>query len=222
MVRGAGRLLAIAGVLLAATTFADDEDSKPKEFPGLKYRLVGPAAGGRVCRACGRAGRPAHLLRRHRVGRRLEVDRRRHAGSRSSTTSPPPRSARSPSRPSDPNVVYVGSGEANIRGNVAPGNGIYKSTDAGKTWKHVWKQDGQIGTMIVHPTNPDVAFAAVLGTPSARTPSAASTAPPTAARPGSRSSRRTPTPARPTSASTRTTRASCSPASGRRGGGRGS
>ena len=65
--------------------------------------------------------------------------------------------------PSDPNVVYVGSGEANIRGNVAQGNGIYKSTDAGKTWPHVWKQDGQIGTMVVHPTNPDVAYAAVLG-----------------------------------------------------------
>jgi len=64
---------------------------------------------------------------------------------------------------SDPNVVYVGSGEANIRGNVAAGNGIYKSTDAGKTWKHVWKQEGQIGQMIVHPRNPDVAFAAVLG-----------------------------------------------------------
>ena len=59
--------------------------------------------------------------------------------------------------------IYVGSGEANIRGNVQPGNGIYRSTDAGKTWKHVWKQLGQIGTMIVHPTNPDIAFAAVLG-----------------------------------------------------------
>ena len=65
--------------------------------------------------------------------------------------------------PSDPNVVYVGSGEANIRGNVAAGNGIYKSTDAGKTWTHVWKQEGQIGTIVVHPRDPDVAFAAVLG-----------------------------------------------------------
>ena len=64
---------------------------------------------------------------------------------------------------SDPNVVYVGSGEANIRGNVAAGNGIYKSTDAGKTWAHVWVQDGQIGTMAVDPRNADVAFAAVLG-----------------------------------------------------------
>src|SRR5205814_392690 len=65
--------------------------------------------------------------------------------------------------PSDPNVVYVGSGEANIRGNVAAGNGVYKSTDAGKTWTHVWKQEGQIGTMAVHPKNPNVAYAAVVG-----------------------------------------------------------
>ena len=65
--------------------------------------------------------------------------------------------------PSDPNVVYMGSGEANIRNNVVPGNGIYKSTDGGSNWTHVWKQDGQIGTMVVHPHNPDIAFAAVLG-----------------------------------------------------------
>ncbi len=59
--------------------------------------------------------------------------------------------------------MYVGTGEANIRGNVAPGAGIFKSDDGGKTWKHVWKQVGQIGTMAVHPTNADIAFAAVLG-----------------------------------------------------------
>ncbi len=65
--------------------------------------------------------------------------------------------------PSDPNVIYVGTGEANIRGNVQAGCGIFKSTDAGKTWKHVWKQIGQIGTMVVHPRDPDIAYAAVLG-----------------------------------------------------------
>src|SRR5262249_56523987 len=65
--------------------------------------------------------------------------------------------------PSDPNVVYVGSGEANIRGNVAAGDGIYRSTDGGKTWKHLWKQTGQIGQIVVHPRDADVAYAAVLG-----------------------------------------------------------
>ena len=67
--------------------------------------------------------------------------------------------------PSDPNVVWVGSGEANIRGNVGEGNGIYRSTDGGESWQHVWQAEGQIGTIIVHPRNPDVAFAAVLGSP---------------------------------------------------------
>ncbi len=65
--------------------------------------------------------------------------------------------------PSDPNVIYVGSGEANIRGNVQPGDGIYKSTNGGKTWKHVWKQKGQIGRIIVHASNANIAYAAVLG-----------------------------------------------------------
>ena len=66
---------------------------------------------------------------------------------------------------SDPNVIYVGSGEANIRGNVAIGTGIFKSTDAGKSWTQVWKTRGQIGTLVVHPGNPDIAYAAVLGSP---------------------------------------------------------
>src|SRR5207247_13350 len=68
-----------------------------------------------------------------------------------------------PVAPSDPSGGDVGTGEASIRGNVAQGQGIYKSSDAGKTWTRVWAQDGQIGTMVVHPRNPDVAFAAVLG-----------------------------------------------------------
>jgi photosystem II stability/assembly factor-like uncharacterized protein len=60
-------------------------------------------------------------------------------------------------------VIYVGSGEANIRGNVEVGNGIYKSIDAGKTWKRVWAQEGQIGAIVVDPHNANTAYAAVLG-----------------------------------------------------------
>ena len=66
--------------------------------------------------------------------------------------------------PSDHNVVYVGTGEAAIRGNTTYGAGIYKSIDAGRTWKNVGLKDSrQIGALIVHPQNPDVALVAALG-----------------------------------------------------------
>jgi photosystem II stability/assembly factor-like uncharacterized protein/DNA-binding FrmR family transcriptional regulator len=66
--------------------------------------------------------------------------------------------------PSDPNVVYVGTGETCIRGNTSPGDGMYKSTDAGRTWAHSGLRDaGQIGEVRVHPTDPDIVYAAVLG-----------------------------------------------------------
>jgi photosystem II stability/assembly factor-like uncharacterized protein len=66
--------------------------------------------------------------------------------------------------PSDPNVIYVGTGSACPRGNVSTGDGIYKSTDAGDTWRHIGLPEaGQIGRIVVHPTEPDVVYAAVLG-----------------------------------------------------------
>jgi photosystem II stability/assembly factor-like uncharacterized protein len=67
--------------------------------------------------------------------------------------------------PSDPNVVWVGTGEPFIRSNVSLGNGIYKSTDAGKTWTHMGlEKTGRIGRVLIDPRNPDVVFAAALGT----------------------------------------------------------
>jgi photosystem II stability/assembly factor-like uncharacterized protein len=66
--------------------------------------------------------------------------------------------------PSDPNVIYVGMGEATIRTDVSYGDGVYKSTDAGKTWKHCGLSDTRhIGKMVVHPKNPDLVYVAALG-----------------------------------------------------------
>ncbi|MFL5580851.1 MAG: VPS10 domain-containing protein [Gemmatimonadaceae bacterium] len=67
---------------------------------------------------------------------------------------------------SDPNVVYAGTGSEGIRSNVSIGKGIYISRDAGKTWKHAGLREmGQIGSVAVHPTDPNTAFAAALGDP---------------------------------------------------------
>jgi photosystem II stability/assembly factor-like uncharacterized protein len=65
---------------------------------------------------------------------------------------------------SDPNVVYVGMGESCIRGNVSHGDGVYKSVDAGKTWRYVGLRDTrQIGRVRVHPRNADLVYVAALG-----------------------------------------------------------
>ena len=66
----------------------------------------------------------------------------------------------------DPNVIYVGTGEACIRGNISDGNGVWKSIDAGKTWKSIGLKDSRaIGKVIVNPRNPDIVFVAALGHP---------------------------------------------------------
>jgi len=66
--------------------------------------------------------------------------------------------------PSNPNVLYLGTGENNARNSVAPGWGVYKSTDGGVTWKPVGLEKTQhIGRIVVHPTNPDIAYVAASG-----------------------------------------------------------
>lgn len=64
----------------------------------------------------------------------------------------------------DPNVVYVGMGETPMRGNVSHGDGVYKSTDDGKTWTHIGLEDtSQISRIRIHPRNPDLVYVAALG-----------------------------------------------------------
>lgn len=64
----------------------------------------------------------------------------------------------------DPNVIYVGTGEKTVRGNVSHGDGMWKSTDAGRSWKHVGLEDSRhISRIRIHPKNPDLVYAAVMG-----------------------------------------------------------
>src|SRR6266567_1004981 len=65
---------------------------------------------------------------------------------------------------SNPDVIYIGMGESCIRGNIMPGDGVYKSTDAGKTWTHIGLADSEaISKIRIHPTNPDIVFVADFG-----------------------------------------------------------
>jgi photosystem II stability/assembly factor-like uncharacterized protein len=153
--------LSILTIGTCGTVAAGAENQDPLE--NLEYRLIGPAAGGRVSRVAGVDGDPSTYYAASASGGVWKSVNGGLEWKPIFDKQPVSSTGSIAVAPSDPNVVYVGAGEANPRGNVAEGNGIYRSTDAGKTWSHVWQQEGQIGTMAVHPHDPDIAFAAVLG-----------------------------------------------------------
>ena len=67
---------------------------------------------------------------------------------------------------SNPDIVYIGMGETELRGNIMQGDGIYKSSDAGKTWKHIGLEDTHaIAKIRVHPENSNILYVAALGHP---------------------------------------------------------
>jgi len=158
-------LITLSVILASIPALAADDDPGEDPLRGLEYRLIGPSAGGRVSRV---AGVPEDPLTYYAATAAGGVWKSVNGGGKWTSIFDDQSISSIGSiavAPSDPNVIWVGSGEANIRGNVGEGNGIYRSTDAGATWSHVWTAEGQIGTIAAHPDNPDVAFAAVLGSP---------------------------------------------------------
>lgn len=163
-------ILALFGAGFYQPAFAEKAKDSDDPLAGLEYRLLGPLVSGRMTRVSGVAGDPNVFYASAAQGGLWKSTDGGHAFAPIFDEQETQSIGSFALAPSDSNVIYVGSGEANIRGNVALGYGIWKSEDAGASFSQVLRLRGQIGTMAVHPSNPDVAFAAVLGSPFAAGP----------------------------------------------------
>src|SRR5579859_4367383 len=141
----------------APTPVKSTDLSKKSPLDGLKYRLVGPFRGGRATGVAGNASEPnTYYFGAATGGLWKTIDGGavwKPLWDKFPEASPAVGSVTV--APSDPKTVYAGTGEINIRGNVATGNGLYKSTDAGKSWKYSGLRDTQvIARIAVDPANP--------------------------------------------------------------------
>ncbi|MFY9660194.1 MAG: hypothetical protein WAJ97_06200 [Terriglobales bacterium] len=148
----------------------DDKDKDDKNedplFRGMKYRSIGPFRGGRSLTASGIPGDPTTYYFGATGGGVWKSTDGANTWSAIFDKDGSPSIGSIAVAGSDPNVVYVGTGEACIRGNISNGDGVWKSVDAGKSWKYVGLKDSRaIGKVIVNPHNPDIAFVAALGHP---------------------------------------------------------
>ena len=159
----------IASLFLAGATASSATEGPATvdqaHLEALQFRNIGPYRGGRVTAVTGVPG-DLHTFYMGSTGG--GVWKTTDAGLRWANVSDEELEAGSVGAvavaPSDANVVYVGTGSACPRGNVSPGIGVYRSTDAGDTWRHVGlREAGQIGRIHVHPRDPDTVYVAALG-----------------------------------------------------------
>ena len=158
------RCLLIVCLLAAVPWPLGAQPFDPSLFTGMRWRLVGPFRGGRALAAAGVPGDPnvfyfgavgGGVWRSDNAGRTWEpiFDGQPIASIGSLAVAP-----------SDPRVIYVGSGEADMRSDISYGNGMYKSVDGGKTWISIGLADTrQIGRILVDPRDPNLVFVAALG-----------------------------------------------------------
>jgi len=147
-------------LLSSLTALAAD----PALFDRLEWRMVGPFRGGRVAAVAGISGDLATAYFGSVGGGVWKTD---DAGTTWNPIFDQQKIASIGAiavAPSNPNIVYVGTGEADIRSQIGFGDGMYRSNDAGKTWRHIGLRDSrQIAKVLVDPKNPDTVYVAALG-----------------------------------------------------------
>ncbi len=150
------RRLALLFFLLPATTTHAD----------LRWRLIGPFRGGRVVAVSGVPAEPEHFYFGSVNGGVWESRDAGRTWQPIFDDQPIGSIGALAVAPSNPKVIYVGSGEADMRSDIAQGNGMYRSSDGGRTWSRIGLADSQqIARIRVHPTDPDVVYVAALGHP---------------------------------------------------------
>jgi photosystem II stability/assembly factor-like uncharacterized protein len=151
-------LCAISGQVVAQSTV--------ESIQGLHYRMIGPFRAGRTVGAVGIPSQPNVFFMGVNNGGVWKTDDYGRTWKpifdKNSTGSIGDVAV----SPSDPNIIYVGTGEGLHRPDLSVGDGMFKSSDGGKSWAHIGLDDvQQIGRVVVHPTNPEIVFAAGLGHP---------------------------------------------------------
>ena len=163
----AARALSIATlsiVYLATIAGAQSDSAIPDDlFDEMQYRHIGPL-GNRVIAVVGLPGDPNIYYAGAASGGIWKSTDAGHRWTPVFDDQPASSIGSLAIAPSDVNVIWAGTGETFIRANISIGNGVYRSNDAGETWEHRGLDDtGRIGRMIVHPGDPDLAYACALG-----------------------------------------------------------
>jgi photosystem II stability/assembly factor-like uncharacterized protein len=133
-------------------------------FSGMHWRLVGPHRGGRVLAVTGVAGQPNTFYFGAVGGGVWKTTTKGEVWTSLFDRAPIASIGALAIAPSSPDIIFVGTGEADMRSDISFGDGVYKSTDAGRTWKQVGLGDSRhIGRILIDPKNPDVVLVAALG-----------------------------------------------------------
>jgi photosystem II stability/assembly factor-like uncharacterized protein len=136
----------------------------PSLFAGLRWRMIGPFRGGRAVTVSGVIGQPNVFYFGAVCGGVWKTTNAGRTWAPIFDSQPVASIGAVAVAPSDPNVIYVGSGEADFRSDICSGNGAYKSADAGRTWTRIGLEDTRhIGRVLVDPHDPRVVFVAALG-----------------------------------------------------------